>query len=101
MTGEVTREGKTLIENWQRAVQYRDRAVNDLSRTNKTLAECESRLADWMLPEDVDVGEKIAIWYGDSLIQVEVREPAPNRLVRITIRLRGKHGFEDGLKAAE
>jgi hypothetical protein len=48
-------------------------------------------LAKWMLPEDVKEGEKIAVWFGDSLIQVEYGYEHTDPVV--TVRARGKHGI--------
>ena len=44
-------------------------------------------LARWLMPDDMKVGEKIAVWHGSSLFQVElvsVGEPI------VTVRTRGK-----------
>jgi hypothetical protein len=91
--GEVTSEGKRLIDAWLGALQRIAGAKRELNS-----AECDENntrraLAKWLTPDDAVAGEKIAVWYSDSLIQVtvptEIQDPV------VTIRQRGK-----GLRAA-
>lgn len=52
------------------------------------LAKATDLLAKWLLPGDAKPGEKIAVWYGDSLVQVEA--PHDGQKPTITVRTRGK-----------
>jgi hypothetical protein len=65
-----------------------------------TDAECE--LAKWLMPKDMKPGEKIAVWAGDSLFQVELApvdtlaigtngraEAVVQHKPKITVRTRG------------
>ncbi|HXJ66866.1 MAG TPA: hypothetical protein VNN79_24175 [Actinomycetota bacterium] len=99
MTELVTSEGKRAIDEWQNAIKMVDQARSRLRNAEGALETTEERLAKWMLPEDATVGEKIAVWHGDSLIQVEVLGLNPLK-TKISIRTRGKHGFEQGLRVA-
>lgn len=99
-------EGERRVEAWLRAKRDTKRVSIELdnARLAESSAECE--LAKWLLPDDARSGEKIAVWYGDSLIQVEVasvgigggsvdssgnttRINVPVGSPRITIRKRG------------
>ena len=74
MPGEVTREGKELIERWEAA----NRAVKNI-KSSLNRAECEARNAEralgrWLLPSDAVAGEVFNVWYGNDLIQVTTAE---------------------------
>lgn len=98
---EVTAAGSRLITQWLSAQEQVDRTRDELSRRHLDLREAETALAKWLTPSDAKPGEKIAVWFGDSLIQVEVGGvpqgepvngvgPAPTQ-TRVTVRTRGKH----------
>lgn len=89
MTDELTSEGERLVKAWLDAKQEVDRTKSHLNRAECDVTNTQNALAKWMLPEDAKPGEKIAVWYGDSLIQVEV--PLQSHMTApITIRKRGK-----------
>lgn len=83
---DPTSEGTRAIKAWLGAQEELRRAKDNLNRRECDLKNVESALAKWLLPPDAKVGEKIAVWYGDSLIQGEVCE---DRTI-ITVRSRGK-----------
>ena len=89
MSGELTREGRTLVDNWLLHTREVGYARNKLNSAEATRKEAEERLVDWMLPDDAGFGERIAVWDGDSLIQVEVTDR--DRHGKVSVRLRGKH----------
>lgn len=94
---EVVSEGKRLIELWLTA---RNRVENlDMQRSSAAcdVLNAEAALAKWLAPDDAKPGEKIAVWFGDSLIQVEIggvvtetgEGPGFVSSTRVTIRKRG------------
>lgn len=99
--GDVTNEGKQLIDSWMRGRQRVERAEDELVRARSDLGCAEERLAAWLTPSGAQPGEKIGVWFEDALIQVEVGgvkpphdctdgvRPAPSKS-RVTIRQRGK-----------
>lgn len=98
---DVTREGSRLIATWLAASESLERARSSVNRASCDLANAEAALAKWLMPDDMKPGEKIAVWEGDSLFQVELapREsfshPDGERHVshepKVTVRTRGKH----------
>lgn len=94
---DPTSEGKRLIESWLAARKHAARIEQQLDRANADLRETEQALAKWMLPDDAEAGETIAVWYGDSLIAVTAG-PAPRSFggASIVVRSRGKHMLEAG-----
>lgn len=99
----VTSEGKRLVEAWTNATMRRTRKAEELAVCYINERDTEAALAAWLAPSDIKPGEKISVWYGDSLIQVEwggVAEgvnPCHISSTRVTVRTRGKHGRESGL----
>ena len=104
--GEVTLEGTRFIKSWLDAQQSVASANRHLTEAQIDLREAEQNLAKWMLPPDTKPGEKIAVWFGDSLIQVEAGkpherikcggpqdDPEPDNSIphKVTVRSRGKH----------
>lgn len=98
--GDVTSEGKTLIANWLRSVDEHRRRQQSVYDAYSDVQSSEAALAKWLAPPDAAPGEKIAVWFGDSLIQVEMGHDVPSNLAdcpdervptRVTIRSRGKH----------
>lgn len=65
----VTREGETLVKAWASAAERVKRLKSELSRAECDRDNAESALSKWLLPPDAVVGEKVAVWFGDSLIQ--------------------------------
>jgi hypothetical protein len=93
MTDEVTSDGKECINRWKNAVDDIAKARSRLNSCDCELSNAATALARWMLPSDAQVGEKIAVWYGDSLVQVECTQAAPMKDGKITVRSRGKSGL--------
>ena len=85
-----TDKGKRLINSWVAAQDRLVRAKSEVNGAECDVSNTRNALARWMLPEDVKPGEKIAIWYGDSLIQVE--HVGPNYDAIVTVRTRGRKG---------
>jgi hypothetical protein len=85
---EPTRDGEHFIKAWLGACESEKLAKGELNRAECNTHNTRSDLAKWMVPGDAKPGEKIAIWYGDSLIQVEVAHPGKDHSV--TIRTRGR-----------
>lgn len=89
MPDNATPEGQKVIERWADAGKQVDYCKQQLN-----VAECEwhnatSAVVRWMLPVDVKMGEKICVWQGDALIQVEVTQLSPLD-GKVTIRVRGR-----------
>ena len=94
MADEATTEGKHLIARWLSARETERRLRAELNRAQCECFNAEQDLAKWMLPADAAPGEKIALWHGDSLFQVEVGNNAPPHDHKVTVRTRGKHFHE-------
>jgi len=99
----VTGEGFQILGEWLRAAELVDRERARMDAAYRDLREAEKALITWMLPPVIkpQPGEKLAIWFGDSLIQVEVggvvsttegSEVGCVSSTRVTIRYRG-HEF--------
>lgn len=102
---DLTKDGHTLVTNWLRAVDEHQLQQQRTWDRYKDVQQTEAALAKWLAPPDAKPGEKIAVWFGDSLIQVEVggvRPPMPegatigegSSQTRVTVRSRGKHHEE-------
>jgi hypothetical protein len=100
--GDVTSEGGRLIAAWLNCVDNHRRHQQAMWDAFKDVQQTEAALAKWLAPPDAKPGEKIGVWFGDSLIQVEVggvQPPMPEGATvgegpsqtRVTIRYRGKH----------
>lgn len=92
-TSDVTDKGKQLIEHYFRSMSRLSQAEQRLHSEKLVAIEAQIDLASWLLPEDAKNGEKIAVWYGDSLIQVEVKSMTLEGdfcKTEITIRKRGR-----------
>lgn len=94
MADEVTRDGQHHIKAWLASIERYEQTDRERDRARHDKDNCAKALAKWMLPEDAKPGEKICVWYGDSLIQVESPDggvPSPGqRDPIITIRKRGR-----------
>ena len=86
---DITSEGKRLIEVWLAQGVRVEQAVSELNSARCAQANSERALAKWLMPSDAKAGEKIAVWHGDSLIQVEVKEGNGDHIV--SIRKRGRY----------
>lgn len=90
---EVRSDGERLIKCWLGAQERLARAKSEVNSAECDLANSTMALAKWMLPEDAKSGEKIAVWYGDTLIQVEAppNHPTPGGGdPKVTVRKRGR-----------
>jgi hypothetical protein len=100
-TGYVTREGERLITSWLQRQEETRRAKGSLSRAECDESNAHSALAKWLMPTDMKPTEKIGVWVGDSLFQVEMvecvahsvesDEPRFSYEPKVTIRSRGKN----------
>ena len=84
---DVTNEGERLIQNWKDTQVALDRAKSNLTRAECDHSNAETALAKWLTPTDAAIGEKIAVWYGADLVQVEV--VATGKSPKVTWRKRG------------
>lgn len=84
----VSRQGELVIVPWLRARKRVAELNAELARAEHEEEACALTVAVWLMPEDMKVGEKVAVWYLDGLIQVEAR-PRPEPPV-LTIRKRGR-----------
>lgn len=86
---DVTPEGERLIKDWQAAQERLVRARSEVNGAECAVNNAMNALGRWLAPDDAEKGEKIAVWYGDSLVQVEIVNPFSNDY-EITIRQRGR-----------
>jgi hypothetical protein len=101
---DLIREGENLVAIFLAAQTELERQKSVLSGAECELRNAESELAKWLMPDDMQPGEKIAVWRGDSLFQVELEphtsypvgdgEPVVSYEPKVTVRSRGKH-FSD------
>ncbi len=89
MSNEVTSEGARLIKEWLAAQESLENARRVLSARECDLSNTKIALARWMLPQDAKPGEQIAVWFGDSLIQVTCAAQGYNDH-GVKIRTRGR-----------
>ena len=99
-TGDVTREGERLLKCWLESQEGTRRAKESLTRAECTESNAHSELAKWLMPPDMKPTEKIGVWVGDSLFQVEMIERTAHSAnggeshvsyePKVTIRSRGK-----------
>lgn len=86
---EPTIDGQHLIEAWLLASDRVARAKRELVSYEVDLGVARRELAKWLTPVDGMAGEKIAVWFGDSLIQVTIGT-IPHADSEISIRKRGR-----------
>lgn len=84
----VTADGEMLIKRWMSALRHVEQLTRQLFGAKAELDDAVSELAKWMLPDDARTGEKISVWFGDSLVQVECADAGSTH--RITVRQRGR-----------
>lgn len=89
---DVLPEGERLIKQWLSATERLERAKSEKNSAECDVVNAQNALAKWLLPDDAKPGEKIAVWFGDSLIQAEVPQEI-GRDAKVTIRTRGKRGL--------
>lgn len=113
-TGDPVSAAVRLIKEFEETKQLLNTARSDVVRRNLDMEQAERTLGEWLRPKDMVPGEKIGVWFGDSLYQVEleavtsypvaeghpgtvIREKLPpivSYIPRVTIRTRGKHHDE-------
>lgn len=71
---QVTSDTERLVKNWLEAQEELRTAITNQQRKTTELHQAAEALAKFLLPADVKPGEKIGIWYGDSLILAEQTE---------------------------
>lgn len=92
---DVTPEGERLIKRWLAAQDRLGRAKSEVNSADVELRNSANALSKWLLPDDAKPGEKIAVWFGDSLIQAEVpAQGGPPRDPQVTVRKRGRRLHE-------
>jgi len=99
---DVTADGARLIKAFLGAQEDLASAERSVSSSRCELNNAERALAKWLMPSDMKAGEKVAVWMGDSLFQVELApqtayaveggEPVVRHEPKVTIRTRG-HEF--------
>jgi hypothetical protein len=85
---DLTSEGERLVEAWSGAKEALWRMKQGVVRAECDLQNSTNALSKWLLPEDAKPGEKICVWHGDRLIQVEVNPNGADPT--ITVRKQGK-----------
>lgn len=88
----LTSEGNTLVEGWKRAMNRLKDAKRELSSAETDFTNSTNALGKWMLLPEVTKptpGEKICVWYHDSLIQVTAPDKNYHDL-KVELRLQGK-----------
>lgn len=91
MSNELTREGVDLVKQWVFATERVRRLQEELNRAQCDRDNAEIALSKWLLPPDATVGEKIAVWFGDSLIQATADTCVGSGVWtgKVAVRLRG------------
>lgn len=69
---DLTREGEQLVSAYIRAEENLRQARSRVNGAECDMQNAETALAKWLMPTDMKPGEKIAVWRGDSLFQVEL-----------------------------
>ena len=87
----VTREGEALVKEWVFASERVRRLKEELSRAECDRDNAEIALSKWLLPPDAVVGEKVSVWFGDSLIQATAHTRVASNTWSgpVAVRLRG------------
>jgi hypothetical protein len=97
---DLTHDGERHVNAWLQAREAARQAQERYWQANRDLEAAEEALAAWLKPSDAKPGEKIAVWYTDKLVQLEVggvvTEAASDSFAahttrdKITLRPRGK-----------
>lgn len=87
----LVQDGRTAVREWARAGAGYVRTHRAFKAAEAEFRDAETRLGQWLLPADAEVGEKIAVWVGDSLFQA-MRTPEG---VSVQVRTRGRHFTEE------
>ncbi|MGH8217376.1 MAG: hypothetical protein ACREUT_02215 [Steroidobacteraceae bacterium] len=105
MNEAITHEGLQLVRAWVRAKADATQAREALYRANDDEREAMRAFANWMAPQVIKPkpGEKISIWVGDSLFQLEVggvitagegNSPGHSTSDELTVRFQGSKFHE-------
>lgn len=101
---DLISDGERLVSAYLYAQEQLERAKREVIGSECSLNNAEEALAKWLMPADMAPGEKIAVWRGDSLFQVELaprqayevgEDGSPGKVridhkAKVTVRLRGK-----------
>lgn len=84
---KLTAQGESLIASWKHCQRRVEIAQREVEQARADFAEVSNTLGKWLLPPDAKQGERIAIWWIDSLVQVELKGEGA---VEVTLRYRGR-----------
>lgn len=92
---DLVSEGQRLVDDWLAAQEVTKDARNRLRLANNAEREVHDVLAKWLMPHDAKPGEKIAVWSGNVLAQVEVGgvvsgDGDPRAISSTTVTLRSR-----------
>ena len=90
---EVVPKGRGLIEKWLQAQEELAQANRAVNSAECTVKNSHDALAKWLAPDDIEIEEKISVWMGDSLFQVE-KMAGLNGALNVTVRTRGRKFHE-------
>lgn len=82
-----TAEGNAKIEAWKEAQKRLERARREVNSAECDLANATNALGKWLMPPDAKQGEKIAIWYVDSLVEATMVDL---HSFEVSLRYRGR-----------
>lgn len=86
---KLTREGDSLVRSWKHAQDRLARAKQEVNSAECELSNATNALGKWLMPTDAKDGETFAIWYVDSLVQVEKVKNGMHDF-RLSLRARGR-----------
>jgi hypothetical protein len=88
----ISGDGEQLLRAWLYAKERVRTAERELNSAQCDQSNTQTELVRWLLPRDAKEGEKIAVWFGDSLVQAECTRAICDGLHegKITIRQEGK-----------
>ncbi len=91
-----TNHGVQAAKRWVAAVKRLELMKAELNRAQCEASNAESALAAWLLPPDAVVGEKVSMWFGDTLLQAQAKECIGTKQWAgpVTVRIKGPQ-FED------
>lgn len=87
MSDALTITGETLVKSYLSAIEHEEYCKRRLNHATTARMNAETKLAEWILPADAQVNEKIAVWQGDSLFQAHIDQYGH---LRVNIRTRGR-----------
>lgn len=91
----VTKVGEELVREWWAAKQRAQRLRDEASRADTEARNAELELSRWLLPSDAVQGEKVGVWFIDSLVQATAESFVGNGWTGpVIIRTAGKKFLE-------